>query len=29
MDSLVELCDKYNLYLVEDAAQAHGTEYKK
>lgn len=28
MDSLVELCDKYNLYLVEDAAQAHGTEYK-
>jgi dTDP-4-amino-4,6-dideoxygalactose transaminase len=28
MDGLNMLCDRYNLYLIEDCAQAHGTEYK-
>jgi len=28
MDSIINLARKYNLYLVEDAAQAHGAEYK-
>ena len=27
MDRLKEICKKYNLYLIEDAAQAHGAEY--
>jgi dTDP-4-amino-4,6-dideoxygalactose transaminase len=28
MDSLSEICDRFDLYLVEDAAQAHLAEYK-
>lgn len=28
MDPIVDLCDHYKLYLVEDAAQAHGARYK-
>lgn len=28
MDHLLELCTKYNLYLIEDAAQMHGQTYK-
>lgn len=28
IDSVKEICDKYNLYLVEDAAQAQGARYK-
>ncbi len=27
MDKIVELCDKYNLYLVEDCAQSHGAKF--
>lgn len=27
MDSLMEIADKHNLYIIEDACQAHGTEY--
>ena len=27
MDRLKGICEKYNLYLIEDAAQAHGAEY--
>ncbi len=27
MDYIVEICRKYNLYLIEDCAQAHGAEY--
>lgn len=28
MDPIVDICNAYNLYLVEDAAQAHGARYK-
>lgn len=28
LDPLLELCNKYNLYLIEDAAEALGTKYK-
>lgn len=28
MDAFREIADKYNLFLIEDAAQAHGAEYK-
>ena len=28
VDKLKSICDRYNLYLVEDAAQAHGANYK-
>ena len=28
MDKILELCKKYNLYLIEDCAQAHGATYK-
>lgn len=28
MDSIVELAQKYNLYVIEDCAQAHGATYK-
>lgn len=28
IDSVKEICNKYNIYLVEDAAQAHGAKYK-
>ena len=28
MDPIIELAHKYNLYIVEDAAEAHGAEYK-
>lgn len=28
IDALKSLCTKYNLYLIEDAAQAHGAKYK-
>jgi len=28
MDPIVELAEKYSLYVVEDAAEAHGAEYK-
>lgn len=28
MDKVLDLCNKYNLKLVEDCAQAHGAEYK-
>ena len=28
MDKIISLCDKYNLYLLEDCAQAHYAEYK-
>lgn len=27
MDRIVEICQKYNLYLIEDCAQAHGAKY--
>lgn len=27
MDHIVEICQKYNLYLIEDCAQAHGAKY--
>ncbi len=29
VDKLNEICKKHNLYLIEDAAQAHGARYKK
>ncbi|MEJ5961904.1 DegT/DnrJ/EryC1/StrS family aminotransferase [Pedobacter immunditicola] len=28
IDSVKELCEKYNLHFIEDAAQAHGAKYK-
>jgi dTDP-4-amino-4,6-dideoxygalactose transaminase len=28
MDPIVEICNRRNLYLIEDCAQAHGAEYK-
>jgi perosamine synthetase len=28
MDPIIELAEKYNLYVIEDAAEAHGAEYK-
>lgn len=28
MDKIVEIAHKYNLYIIEDAAEAHGAEYK-
>ena len=28
MDPILELSKKYNLYVVEDAAEAHGAKYK-
>lgn len=28
MDKVLELCEKYNLKLIEDCAQAHGAKYK-
>jgi dTDP-4-amino-4,6-dideoxygalactose transaminase len=28
MDPILEICQKYNLHLLEDAAQAHGAKYK-
>ena len=28
MDPILELCKKHNLYLIEDAAEVHGQEYK-
>lgn len=28
MDSIVEIAEKYNLYIIEDCAQAHGATYK-
>ncbi|OCL27621.1 aminotransferase DegT [Orenia metallireducens] len=28
MDRLVEIANKYNLYIIEDCAEAHGAEYK-
>ena len=28
MDTVNEIAKKHNLYVIEDAAQAHGTEYK-
>ena len=28
MDKILEICNKYNLYLIEDCAQAHGAKYK-
>jgi dTDP-4-amino-4,6-dideoxygalactose transaminase len=28
MDPIMELCKRYNLFLIEDCAQAHGAEYK-
>lgn len=28
MDKIIELADKYNLHIIEDAAEAHGAEYK-
>ena len=28
LDSLSELCDKYNLYLIEDCAEAIGSRYR-
>ena len=28
MDPILDLCKKYNLYLIEDAAEAHGQTYK-
>lgn len=28
MDSILKICEKYNLKLIEDCAQAHGAEYK-
>jgi perosamine synthetase len=29
MDAVVEIAERHNLYLVEDAAEAHGAEYKR
>lgn len=29
MDKIISLCDKYNLYLLEDCAQSHYAEYKR
>lgn len=29
MDAIKVLCDKYNLFLIEDCAQAHGAKYKE
>ena len=29
MDPIIEIAEKYGLYIVEDAAQAHGAEYKR
>lgn len=29
MDPIMEIARKYNLYVIEDAAEAHGAEYKK
>jgi dTDP-4-amino-4,6-dideoxygalactose transaminase len=28
MDDLQEICEKHNLYLIEDSSQSHGSEYK-
>lgn len=28
MDPIIDICERYNLYLIEDCAQAHGAEYK-
>lgn len=28
MDPIVRICEQYNLFLIEDCAQAHGAEYK-
>ena len=28
LDSLIQLCDKYNLYLIEDCAEAIGSRYR-
>lgn len=28
MDEISEICEEYNLYVIEDAAEAHGAEYK-
>jgi len=28
MDPILEICNRHNLYLIEDCAQAHGAEYK-
>lgn len=28
MDPIIDICNRYNLYLIEDCAQAHGAEYK-
>lgn len=28
MDKILEVCEKYNLYLIEDCAQSHGAQYK-
>lgn len=28
LDPLIEICDKYGFYLIEDASQAHGARYK-
>jgi dTDP-4-amino-4,6-dideoxygalactose transaminase len=28
MDPILDICKRYNLYLIEDCAQAHGAEYK-
>ena len=28
MDPIIDICKRYNLYLIEDCAQAHGAEYK-
>lgn len=29
MDRIMEICEKYNIILIEDCAQAHGAEFKK
>lgn len=29
MDKILEICDKYNLYLVEDCAQSHGAKFSQ
>ena len=28
MDPIIDICNRHNLYLIEDCAQAHGAEYK-
>lgn len=28
MDPIMDICERYNLYLIEDCAQSHGAEYK-